>query len=90
MCCTSAVDTQLGYVPNVSCVLNMYVLYVCSRSTCGMFRYWGSWAGRDDDRYSVMLMDRGQGCWNGPERSVKVRFVSASLDVKSCSSSFIT
>ena len=40
-----------------------------SLSNC---RSWGNWAGREDQRYSVMNMDRGQGCWNGPERSVKV------------------
>lgn len=85
MCCTSAIVTQLGYALNVSCMLNMYgTCAVDVPVVCGMFRYWGSWAGRDDDRYSVMLMDRGQGCWNGPERSVKVRLVSTSLGVKNC------
>ncbi|XP_021377266.1 glucosidase 2 subunit beta-like isoform X2 [Mizuhopecten yessoensis] len=35
---------------------------------------WGRWSGPDNDRYSSQLYERGQNCWNGPDRSVKVHF----------------
>jgi len=31
---------------------------------------WGSWT----EKYSEMLLDHGQSCWNGPNRSARVRF----------------
>jgi len=34
---------------------------------------WGKFDGPQDNRFSVMKMERGQGCWQGPDRSVKVR-----------------
>ena len=34
--------------------------------------YWNSWAGPESDKYSVQKYDRGQSCWNGPERSTMV------------------
>lgn len=38
-----------------------------------LFRNWGNWAGPENDKYSVQLYEKGQNCWNGPDRSVKVR-----------------
>ncbi|XP_069125960.1 glucosidase 2 subunit beta-like isoform X1 [Argopecten irradians] len=35
---------------------------------------WGRWSGPENDRYSSQLYERGQNCWNGPDRSVKVHF----------------
>jgi protein kinase C substrate 80K-H len=36
------------------------------------FRHWGKWSGPDSDKFSAQLYDKGQSCWNGPERSTKV------------------
>ena len=33
---------------------------------------WVSWNGPESDRYSGMLFDNGEGCWNGPKRSTRV------------------
>lgn len=46
----------------------------------------GTWAGWADKNYSKMLYDKGQSCWNGPQRSTKV-VVSCGLEneVKSAS-----
>ncbi|XP_064604900.1 glucosidase 2 subunit beta-like isoform X2 [Liolophura sinensis] len=33
---------------------------------------WGHWSGPADNVYSSMKYDRGQHCWNGPDRSVEV------------------
>ncbi|OPL32867.1 hypothetical protein AM593_01841, partial [Mytilus galloprovincialis] len=32
---------------------------------------WGNWAGPENDKYSIQLYEKGQNCWNGPDRSVK-------------------
>ncbi|MGH0129311.1 UNVERIFIED_CONTAM: hypothetical protein FKN15_001941 [Acipenser sinensis] len=34
---------------------------------------WGSWAGPEDDKYSVMKYEQGTGCWQGPNRSTTVK-----------------
>lgn len=34
---------------------------------------WGQWTGPESDKYSEMLFDRGQACWNGPQRTAKIR-----------------
>ncbi|XP_041091560.1 glucosidase 2 subunit beta-like [Polyodon spathula] len=34
---------------------------------------WGSWAGPEDDKYSVMKYEQGTGCWQGPSRSTTVK-----------------
>ncbi|CAG7818739.1 unnamed protein product [Allacma fusca] len=33
---------------------------------------WNAWSGPENDKYTSMLYDGGQACWNGPARSVKV------------------
>ncbi|XP_051897767.1 glucosidase 2 subunit beta [Pristis pectinata] len=34
---------------------------------------WGSWAGPEDNKYSVMKYEHGTGCWQGPNRSTMVK-----------------
>ncbi|XP_064079784.1 glucosidase 2 subunit beta-like isoform X1 [Macrobrachium nipponense] len=34
---------------------------------------WGEWSGPETDRYSRMMYNNGQACWNGPTRSADVR-----------------
>uniref|UniRef100_A0AAY4BV65 Glucosidase 2 subunit beta n=1 Tax=Denticeps clupeoides TaxID=299321 RepID=A0AAY4BV65_9TELE len=34
---------------------------------------WGSWAGPDDNKYTVMKYEHGTGCWQGPSRSTTVK-----------------
>ncbi|KAK7863853.1 hypothetical protein R5R35_003336 [Gryllus longicercus] len=36
---------------------------------------WSGWIGADDDKYRTMLFDGGQSCWNGPQRSTKVKLL---------------
>ncbi|XP_006262411.2 glucosidase 2 subunit beta isoform X2 [Alligator mississippiensis] len=36
---------------------------------------WGSWAGTEDDRFSVMKYEHGTGCWQGPARSTMVKLL---------------
>ncbi|XP_077186055.1 glucosidase 2 subunit beta isoform X2 [Paroedura picta] len=34
---------------------------------------WGSWAGPEDKKFSVMKYEHGTGCWQGPNRSTTVK-----------------
>jgi len=34
--------------------------------------HWKEWTGPDGDKHSTQKYDRGQSCWNGPERSTEV------------------
>uniref|UniRef100_A0A8C7E2M4 Glucosidase 2 subunit beta n=1 Tax=Naja naja TaxID=35670 RepID=A0A8C7E2M4_NAJNA len=34
---------------------------------------WGSWAGSDDNKFSIMKYEHGTGCWQGPNRSTSVK-----------------
>ncbi|KAJ8961626.1 hypothetical protein NQ314_005878 [Rhamnusium bicolor] len=34
---------------------------------------WGRWDGTETNKYESMMYDKGQSCWNGPQRSTKVR-----------------
>ncbi|KAM3846030.1 glucosidase 2 subunit beta isoform 2-T4 [Vipera latastei] len=34
---------------------------------------WGSWAGSDDNKFSIMKYEHGTGCWQGPNRSTTVK-----------------
>ncbi|XP_063150496.1 glucosidase 2 subunit beta [Candoia aspera] len=34
---------------------------------------WGSWAGSDDNKFSIMKYEHGTGCWQGPNRSTMVK-----------------
>lgn len=34
---------------------------------------WGKWSGSDTNKYEQMTFERGQSCWNGPQRSTVVR-----------------
>nr|XP_056715868.1 glucosidase 2 subunit beta [Euleptes europaea] len=34
---------------------------------------WGSWAGPEDNKFSVMKYEHGTGCWQGPNRSTTVK-----------------
>lgn len=36
------------------------------------YRYWREWSGGENDKYKEQKYDKGQGCWNGPERSTRV------------------
>ncbi|XP_021938600.1 glucosidase 2 subunit beta [Zootermopsis nevadensis] len=34
---------------------------------------WNNWVGPEDDKYLEMMYDKGQSCWNGPQRSTRVK-----------------
>ncbi|XP_059847880.1 glucosidase 2 subunit beta isoform X2 [Hypanus sabinus] len=34
---------------------------------------WGSWAGPEDNKFSIMKYEHGTGCWQGPNRSTTVK-----------------
>ncbi|CAM4610090.1 unnamed protein product [Lepidochelys kempii] len=34
---------------------------------------WGSWAGPDENKFSLMKYEHGTGCWQGPNRSTTVK-----------------
>ena len=36
---------------------------------------WGHWAGPENNKYSIMMLEKGVQCWNGPQRSCKVCFL---------------
>lgn len=44
---------------------------------------WGQWSGPDENMYEMMLFDRGNSCWNGPQRSTQVRVSCGSENVVS-------
>jgi len=45
------------------------------RVTCFYnIRTWGKWTGPPEDPYSEIVFEHGSSCWNGPERSMIVRF----------------
>lgn len=33
---------------------------------------WGSWAGPEHNKFSIMKYEQGTGCWQGPNRSTTV------------------
>jgi protein kinase C substrate 80K-H len=34
--------------------------------------HWNSWSGPENDKFSAQKYDKGQNCWNGPDRSTNV------------------
>lgn len=34
---------------------------------------WSTWEGSEANKYEYMIFDRGQQCWNGPQRTTRVR-----------------
>lgn len=44
-----------------------------SSSTETRLGTWSAWAGPPENVHEIMLFDKGQQCWNGPQRSTKVK-----------------
>lgn len=36
---------------------------------------WSSWTGPENNKYERMMYDKGQSCWNGPQRSTEVQLI---------------
>ena len=43
------------------------------------FRSWGKWDGGAENIYAAQKYENGQNCWNGPNRSVKVREITSNF-----------
>lgn len=40
---------------------------------------WSNWVG-EDNKYTAMFYDKGQSCWNGPQRSTHVSLLNKQLE----------
>ncbi|XP_058887335.1 glucosidase 2 subunit beta-like [Acipenser ruthenus] len=66
-------------------ITNEYVYKICpfhkvtQKSKQGgmetLLGVWGSWAGSEENKYSMMKFEDGAPCWQGPYRSVQVKLL---------------